>query len=85
MKTSVTVLGLGAMGTALARAFLAASHPTMIWNRTPDRSPELDDLGARRTDDITDAVSASPLVIACLLDYASLSEALRPAAAALDG
>jgi 3-hydroxyisobutyrate dehydrogenase-like beta-hydroxyacid dehydrogenase len=27
MKTPITVLGLGAMGTALARAFLAAGHP----------------------------------------------------------
>ena len=85
MKTSVTVLGLGAMGTALARAFLAAGHPTTIWNRTPGRSPELDNLGARRTEDITEAVTAGPLVIACLLDYASVSEALQPAAAALDG
>ncbi len=42
MKTPVTVLGLGAMGTALARAFLAAGHPTTVWNRTPGRSPELD-------------------------------------------
>ncbi len=51
MKTPVTVLGLGTMGTALARAFLAAGHPTTVWNRTPGRSPELDDQGAVRAED----------------------------------
>lgn len=64
MKTPVTVLGLGAMGTALARAFLAAGHPTTVWNRTPGRSPELD---AVRAATAAEAIAASPLVIVCLL------------------
>ncbi|RZT20531.1 3-hydroxyisobutyrate dehydrogenase-like beta-hydroxyacid dehydrogenase [Kribbella sp. VKM Ac-2569] len=64
MKTPVTVLGLGAMGTALARAFLAAGHPTTVWNRTPGRSPELD---AVRAATAGEAIAASPLVIVCLL------------------
>ncbi|TCC36991.1 NAD(P)-dependent oxidoreductase [Kribbella sindirgiensis] len=64
MKTPVTVLGLGAMGTALARAYLAAGHPTTVWNRTPGRSPELD---AVRAATAAEAIAASPLVIVCLL------------------
>ena len=64
MKTPVTVLGLGAMGTALARAFLAAGHPTTVWNRTPGRSPELD---AVRAATAAEAIAASPLVVVCLL------------------
>ncbi|TDO50358.1 3-hydroxyisobutyrate dehydrogenase-like beta-hydroxyacid dehydrogenase [Kribbella sp. VKM Ac-2571] len=64
MKTPVTVLGLGAMGTALARAFLAAGHPTTVWNRTPGRSPELD---AARAATAAEAIAASPLVVVCLL------------------
>ncbi|QNE19010.1 NAD(P)-dependent oxidoreductase [Kribbella qitaiheensis] len=79
MKTSVTVLGLGAMGTALARAFLAAGHPTTVWNRTPGRSPELDGLGAVRAATLTDAIAANGLVIVCLLDYASVHEAIDDA------
>lgn len=67
MKTPVTVLGLGAMGTALARTFLAAGHPTTVWNRTPGRSPELDSLGATRAATAAEAVAASPLVVVCLL------------------
>lgn len=64
MKTPVTVLGLGAMGTALARAFLAAGHPTTVWNRTPGRSPELDVVRAATP---AEAIAASPLVVVCLL------------------
>ncbi|MBP2349729.1 3-hydroxyisobutyrate dehydrogenase-like beta-hydroxyacid dehydrogenase [Kribbella aluminosa] len=76
MKTPVTVLGLGAMGTALARALLAAGHPTTVWNRTPGRSPELDELGATRAGTPADAVAASPLVIVCLLVDATVRATL---------
>jgi 3-hydroxyisobutyrate dehydrogenase-like beta-hydroxyacid dehydrogenase len=85
MKTPVTVLGLGAMGTALARTFLAAGHPTTVWNRTPGRSPELDDLGVTRAKSVADALVASPLIIACLLDDASVRETLAPVASELAG
>ncbi|MET9274082.1 NAD(P)-binding domain-containing protein [Kribbella sp. NPDC003557] len=64
MKTPVTVLGLGAMGTALARAFVAAGHPTTVWNRTPGRSPELE---AVRATTAAGAIAAGPLVVVCLL------------------
>jgi 3-hydroxyisobutyrate dehydrogenase-like beta-hydroxyacid dehydrogenase len=67
MKSPVTVLGLGAMGTALARAFLAAGHPTTVWNRTPGRSPELDSAGVQRAATAAEAIAASPLTIVCLL------------------
>ncbi len=35
--TTVSVIGLGQMGTRLAQAFLAAGHATTVWNRTPRR------------------------------------------------
>lgn len=82
MNTPVTVLGLGAMGTALAKAFLAAGHPTTVWNRTPGRSPELDELGVGRAETAAEAVAASPLVVACLLDYTTVLSALETASLA---
>jgi predicted dinucleotide-binding enzyme len=33
-KSRLTLLGLGAMGSALARAWLADGHPLTVWNRT---------------------------------------------------
>jgi 3-hydroxyisobutyrate dehydrogenase-like beta-hydroxyacid dehydrogenase len=85
MKTPVTVLGLGAMGTALARAFLAAGHPTTVWNRTPGRSPELDELGVTRASSVADVLAVSPLIIVCLLDDDSVRTTLAPAATELAG
>ena len=39
----VTVLGLGAMGSALAATLLDAGHDTTVWNRTPERARALAD------------------------------------------
>ncbi|GAB3836407.1 NAD(P)-binding domain-containing protein [Kribbella italica] len=79
----MTVLGLGAMGTALAQAFVSAGHPTTVWNRTPGRAPDL--TGVTRAKTVADAVSASSLVLVCLLDDASVQEALAPAATEFAG
>ncbi|MFW6694431.1 NAD(P)-binding domain-containing protein [Streptomyces sp. MAR4 CNX-425] len=78
-KTPVTLLGLGAMGTALARAWLAAGHPTTVWNRTPARADALAAAGARAAGSAAAAVAAGPLVVLCLLDDASVGEALADA------
>ncbi|WP_103954458.1 NAD(P)-dependent oxidoreductase [Nonomuraea solani] len=79
----VTVIGLGSMGTALAGAFIAAGHPTTVWNRTARKAESL--TGAARATSVEAAVAASPLVITCLTTYDDTLEALGPAAAALAG
>ncbi|MFD0818979.1 NAD(P)-binding domain-containing protein, partial [Micromonospora zhanjiangensis] len=43
---TISILGLGPMGRALATAALAAGHPTVVWNRTPDRAAPLVERGA---------------------------------------
>ncbi|KPI32800.1 NAD(P)-dependent oxidoreductase [Streptomyces sp. NPDC048253] len=75
-KSAVTLLGLGAMGAALARTWLAAGHPLTVWNRNPHRSAALAAEGARVADSAAEAVAASTLVVVCLLDDASVDEAL---------
>lgn len=75
-KTPVTLLGLGAMGTALARTWLAAGHPLTVWNRTPARAAVLAAEGARAADSAADAVAANTLIITCLLDDSSVEEVL---------
>lgn len=75
-KPAVTVLGLGAMGTALADALLTAGYPTVVWNRTPQRAQPLVAKGATHASSVTEAVAASRLVIVCLLDYQSVSDVL---------
>lgn len=84
-KTPVTVLGLGAMGTALAGAFIAGGLPTTVWNRTPGKAEPLVALGASAAGGLSSAVTASELVVACLLDHDSVHETLDPVAADLSG
>ena len=76
-----TVLGLGAMGSALAEALLAAGHPTTVWNRSASR-PE--PRGAVRASRVQDSVAAGKLVVVCLLDHQSARDVLG-AAGSLDG
>ncbi|MFD3613091.1 NAD(P)-dependent oxidoreductase [Streptomyces atroolivaceus] len=81
----VTVVGLGAMGRALAGAFADAGHPTTVWNRTPAKAAPLVAKGAVHARAVEAAVEASPLIITCLTTFEDTRSALEPAAAALSG
>ncbi|MEU5994134.1 NAD(P)-binding domain-containing protein [Spirillospora sp. NPDC047418] len=75
----ISVLGLGAMGSAIVRAWLAAGYETTVWNRTASRAEPLVAKGANAAATAAEAVAASGLVIVCLLDDASVGEALADA------
>ncbi|WP_431969231.1 NAD(P)-dependent oxidoreductase [Nocardia sp. bgisy134] len=81
----VTVVGLGSMGGAVAAAFVAAGHPTTVWNRTPGKAAALVALGARQATTIGDAVAASPLIVSVLTGFEATLDALAPAGEALAG
>ncbi|WP_052851461.1 NAD(P)-dependent oxidoreductase [Streptomyces avicenniae] len=83
--TPVTVIGLGSMGRALAEAFVAAGHPTTVWNRTPAKAAPLVAQGAVHAPTPRAAVEASPLVLTCLTTFQDTRSALEPAAEALAG
>ncbi|MFJ8648891.1 NAD(P)-dependent oxidoreductase [Streptomyces sp. NPDC093546] len=77
-SVQVSVLGLGAMGSALASALVKAGYATTCWNRSPGKADDLVAQGAKTADTAGDAVRAGRLVIACLLDHASVHEVLDP-------
>ncbi|MEH1126936.1 NAD(P)-dependent oxidoreductase [Micromonospora sp. CPCC 206061] len=83
--TPVTVLGLGLMGQALARAFLRDGHPTTVWNRTSEKAERLVAEGATLAGSVGDAVAASPLVVVCVSDYDTVRGLLEPLGEALRG
>jgi 3-hydroxyisobutyrate dehydrogenase-like beta-hydroxyacid dehydrogenase len=83
--TPVTVIGLGAMGTALARAFLHGGHPTTVWNRTKEKVDILVAEGATGAATVADAVAPSKLLIACVLDYPAAHVTLDPVGDMLAG
>ena len=72
----VTVIGLGEMGSALARAFLAGGKSVTVWNRTPAKAAALERLGAVRASTVAGAIAASPVVVICLSNYAAASSVL---------
>lgn len=84
-QATVTVLGLGLMGQALAGAFLAGGHRTTIWNRSAGKAGELVARGAREAGPAAAAVAASDLVVVCVTDNAAARELLGPLAGALAG
>ncbi|MEU6641698.1 NAD(P)-binding domain-containing protein [Saccharomonospora sp. NPDC046836] len=84
-KPAVTVLGLGAMGTALSEVLLAGGHPVTVWNRTAAKADALVEKGAARAASPAEAIAASRLVIVCLLDYPSVREVLDSTADGLRG
>ncbi|MGX8908250.1 NAD(P)-dependent oxidoreductase [Streptomyces netropsis] len=77
-SVQVSVLGLGAMGSALAGALVKAGYATTVWNRSPGKADDLVAQGAQAAATAGDAVRASGVVIACLLDHASVHEVLDP-------
>ena len=81
----VTVIGLGRMGTALAGAFLDAGHPTTVFNRSADKAAPLVARGARLAATVAEAVTASELVVVCVLDYDAVRALLGPVAGRLRG
>ena len=73
--TNVSIIGLGAMGAALARAQLAAGNNVSVWNRSAAKAAPLEALGARQVTSVSEAVAASLVTLVCIDNY-KISNAL---------
>ena len=81
-KPKVAVLGLGLLGSAIARRLLARNWAVVGWNRHPERTRPLVDLGLEKADSPAAALTAADLGLLLLSDYPALEETLwrsRPA------
>ncbi len=67
--TKLAVLGLGSMGSALARCLLENGYEVSVWNRTPGKSETLANAGAQVCTSAEDAISASDFVIICIKSH----------------
>lgn len=65
----VTVIGLGAMGSALANALLTKGFNVTVWNRNKTKAASLASKGAIVAESVTAAITASPLLLVCVSDY----------------
>lgn len=75
MKETVAVLGTGKMGTALVRAFAAARHNVVAWNRTAAGAEPLRTVATLASTPAAAARDASLLVVS-LTDYGVCGQVL---------
>lgn len=83
----VSVLGLGAMGEAIARLYLDQGYKVTVWNRTAGKADAVVAKGAVLARSASEAVRAAHVVVMCVYDYRAADAifALDGVAAAMDG
>jgi 3-hydroxyisobutyrate dehydrogenase len=82
-KLTVSVLGTGIMGAAMARNLARAGHAVRAWNRTRAKAEPLTADGVTVTDTPADAVRDADVVLTMLYDGPAALEVMREAAPAL--
>jgi 3-hydroxyisobutyrate dehydrogenase-like beta-hydroxyacid dehydrogenase len=71
----IGVLGLGHMGSGMAKALLRAGHRVTVWNRSPEKAEALIALGAERANSPDDAFSGD-VAISMLADDRAVRETI---------
>ena len=84
-NTSVSVIGLGLMGSALAEALLNAGHEVTVWNRSPTKAKPLTIKGASGASSVSDAVSASDVTLVCVTGHDATMELMNNTQVPTDG
>lgn len=67
--SDVTFLGLGLMGSSLARALYRRGVDLTVWNRSPGKSQPFAAGGVPVAKDLGSALKASPVIVVCLDNY----------------
>ena len=83
--SDISVIGLGDMGSALARTLLQAGYSVTVWNRTAGKTDALEGAGAAVADSAQQAISASPATIICITSHVQTIDLLKNCSAALRG
>ena len=79
---TVSVLGTGIMGAAMARNLLKAGHTVRAWNRTADKAEPLAEDGAHVAGTPAEAVAGADVVLTMLHDGAAVRAVMTDVAAA---
>lgn len=84
-KGTISILGLGAMGSAIVDRLRESGYGTVVWNRTAAKVEPHVKAGSEHAATVAEAVLAGDIVIVVLLDHASVREHLEPVATELKG
>lgn len=71
--SDVAVIGLGRMGSALAKALVSSGKRVTVWNRSQGKTDALVRIGALEAETPAAAIASSSTLIVCLSDYAATS------------
>jgi 3-hydroxyisobutyrate dehydrogenase len=82
-KRTVSVLGTGIMGAAMARNLMRAGHAVRAWNRTRAKAEPLAADGAHVAGTPAEAVEGADVVLTMLYDGPAALDVMREAAPAL--
>ena len=74
--SEITLIGMGAMGSALGRALLENKFELTVWNRSSEKTEALVSLGAKAAGSLEAAIDASPRIIICITEYETALELL---------
>jgi 3-hydroxyisobutyrate dehydrogenase-like beta-hydroxyacid dehydrogenase len=83
--SEVSVIGLGNMGSALARGLLEKGRTVTVWNRSPEKAAALVEKGAALALSPDAALAASPIILVCVTNYVAANRILGEVAANLPG
>ena len=76
MSTRIALLGTGLMGAPMGQRLLAAGFPLTVWNRSPEKTAELVQRGARLGASASAAVRDADFVITMLANGPAVTEVL---------
>jgi len=77
--SDVSVIGLGAMGMALARTLLENGYQVSVWNRSTDKARALVEAGASLAESPQAAIAASPVTLVCITSNSDTRRLLESA------
>lgn len=70
ISPEVSVIGLGAMGSGIARTLIEGGCKVSVWNRSRTKVDDLVAVGAIGCNEPREALDANTIVIVCVSDYA---------------
>jgi 3-hydroxyisobutyrate dehydrogenase-like beta-hydroxyacid dehydrogenase len=82
---SVSVIGLGVMGTELARVLIENGYDVTVWNRTPEKAVPHVKAGAALAKTATEAIRASEATITCIRTHSDTRALLEADPTVLTG
>ena len=77
--SDVSVIGLGAMGMALAITLLENGYQVSVWNRSTDKARALVEAGASLAKSPQAAIAASPVTLVCITSNSDTRRLLESA------